>query len=193
MLMNSPVTKTRYRLIGLILVVLVFALAALSAIGGYAFMKDWQISRFSYQSTGPSLQGASSATTSSGEIATDSGTTVVIPGLPAPVAIDPTAIAPSLKPWNGVGRVTILLLGLDYRDWQQKIDYSRSDTMILLTFDPATKTGGILSIPRDMWVAIPGFQHGKKSGSVHSFCFWDLLRDLSYFSRILVRVLFCFV
>ena len=161
MLMNSPVPKTRYRLIGLILVVLVFALAALSAIGGYAFMKDWQISRFSYQSTGPSLQGASSATTSSGEIATDSGTTVVIPGLPAPVAIDPTAIAPSLKPWNGVGRVTILLLGLDYRDWQQKIDYSRSDTMILLTFDPATKTGGILSIPRDMWVAIPGFQHGK--------------------------------
>jgi LCP family protein required for cell wall assembly len=33
--------------------------------------------------------------------------------------------------------------------------------MILLTLDPAAKTAGILSIPRDMWVAIPGFKHGK--------------------------------
>ncbi|HEX7974690.1 MAG TPA: LCP family protein [Anaerolineales bacterium] len=33
--------------------------------------------------------------------------------------------------------------------------------MILLTLDPLTKSAGILSIPRDMWVAIPGFQHGK--------------------------------
>jgi LCP family protein required for cell wall assembly len=33
--------------------------------------------------------------------------------------------------------------------------------MILLTLDPLEKTAGILSIPRDMWVAIPGFQHGK--------------------------------
>ena len=40
-------------------------------------------------------------------------------------------------------------------------DASRSDTMILLTLDPQTKTAGILSIPRDLWVAIPGFQHGK--------------------------------
>jgi LCP family protein required for cell wall assembly len=33
--------------------------------------------------------------------------------------------------------------------------------MILLTLDPLEKTAGILSIPRDMWVAIPGFTHGK--------------------------------
>ena len=33
--------------------------------------------------------------------------------------------------------------------------------MILLTLDPLSRTAGILSIPRDMWVAIPGFQHGK--------------------------------
>jgi polyisoprenyl-teichoic acid--peptidoglycan teichoic acid transferase len=69
--------------------------------------------------------------------------------------------APQLTPWDGVGRVTILLLGLDYRDWEANEKYSRSDTMILLTLDPLNKTAGILSIPRDMWVAIPGFDHGK--------------------------------
>ena len=161
--MNATTTKTRYRLIGLILAVLVFALAALAGIGGYVFMKGWEISHLSYHPSGPSLLGASSAVPPSGTgiAATASESTAILPGLPAPVAIDPTAIAPSLKPWDGAGRVTILILGLDYRDWQQKVDYSRSDTMILLTLDPATKTGGILSIPRDMWVAIPGFEHGK--------------------------------
>lgn len=70
-------------------------------------------------------------------------------------------IAPSLNPWDGAGRVTVLLLGLDYRDWEAQAEASRSDTMILLTLDPQTNTAGILSIPRDLWVAIPGFKHGK--------------------------------
>jgi LCP family protein required for cell wall assembly len=70
-------------------------------------------------------------------------------------------VEPSLTPWDGAGRVTILLLGLDYRDWEAGEEYSRSDTMILLTLDPLTKTAGILSVPRDLWVAIPGFKHGK--------------------------------
>lgn len=72
-----------------------------------------------------------------------------------------TVLEPSLTPWDGVGRVTVLLMGLDYRDWAAGTDASRSDTMILLTLDPLTNTGGILSIPRDLWVQIPGFQHGK--------------------------------
>ena len=77
---------------------------------------------------------------------------------PSPTAPLPE---PTLTSWDGVGRVTILLLGLDYRDWEAGSEYSRSDTMILLTLDPLSHTAGILSIPRDMWVAIPGFQHGK--------------------------------
>jgi LCP family protein required for cell wall assembly len=70
-------------------------------------------------------------------------------------------LEPTLTPWDGVGRVTILLLGLDFRDWGAGNEYSRSDTMILLTLDPLTKTAGILTVPRDMWVSIPGFKHGK--------------------------------
>jgi LCP family protein required for cell wall assembly len=72
------------------------------------------------------------------------------------------ASQPTLTPWDGAGRVTILILGLDYRDWSSTENGpSRSDTMILLTLDPLTKTAGMLSVPRDMWVAIPGFKHGK--------------------------------
>lgn len=71
------------------------------------------------------------------------------------------AVEPSLAPWDGAGRVTVLLLGLDFRDWESGSDYARSDTMILLTLDPLSNTAGILSIPRDMWVGIPGFKHGK--------------------------------
>ncbi|MEJ5226148.1 MAG: LCP family protein, partial [Anaerolineales bacterium] len=33
--------------------------------------------------------------------------------------------------------------------------------MILFTVDPLSKTAGMLSIPRDMWVDIPGFGYGK--------------------------------
>ncbi len=84
-------------------------------------------------------------------------------GQPRPAGPGPSIpeIEPSLTPWDGAGRVTILLLGLDYRDWEAGDEYSRSDTMILLTLDPLTKTAGILSVPRDLWVDIPGFQHGK--------------------------------
>jgi len=64
------------------------------------------------------------------------------------------------EPWDGVSRVTLLLLGLDYRDWQAN-EIPRSDTMILLTIDPVTKIAGILSIPRDLWVNIPNFGFGK--------------------------------
>jgi LCP family protein required for cell wall assembly len=87
-----------------------------------------------------------------------------LPGEPtatAPARLPVPDVEPSLQPWDGASRVTILLLGLDYRDWSSGTDYSRSDTMILLTLDPLSKTAGILSIPRDLWVSIPGFRHGK--------------------------------
>jgi polyisoprenyl-teichoic acid--peptidoglycan teichoic acid transferase len=67
---------------------------------------------------------------------------------------------PTPQPWDGTSRVTILLMGLDYRDWEAG-EIPRSDSMILLTVDPLSKTAGMLSIPRDMWVSIPGFDNGK--------------------------------
>jgi LCP family protein required for cell wall assembly len=56
--------------------------------------------------------------------------------------------------WTG-GRVTVLLLGIDER--QLEAGPWRTDTMILLTVDPATRTAGMLSLPRDLWVEIPDY------------------------------------
>jgi LCP family protein required for cell wall assembly len=52
-------------------------------------------------------------------------------------------------------------MGLDARDWEEDEGPSRTDTMILFTLDPATHSAGILSIPRDLWVNIPGFDYAK--------------------------------
>ncbi len=79
--------------------------------------------------------------------------------LPAPpVAAPEVALPPS---WDGASRINILFIGLDYRDWQANEGPPRSDTMILFTIDPLTKTAGMLSIPRDLWVNIPGFGYSR--------------------------------
>ncbi len=51
-------------------------------------------------------------------------------------------------------RVNILLMGVDQRPDEV---FARSDTLILVTIDPNSKTAGMLSVPRDLWVSIPGY------------------------------------
>lgn len=80
-----------------------------------------------------------------------------------PPEATPTTVLPQVTPipWDGSTRITILLLGLDYRDWQVGAGAPRSDTMILLSVDPITRQVSMLSIPRDLWVEIPGFDHNR--------------------------------
>jgi LCP family protein required for cell wall assembly len=69
---------------------------------------------------------------------------------------------PDPKEWDGKSRLSILVMGLDYRDWEDNPGGpSRTDTMILFTIDPATRSAGMLSIPRDLWVNIPGYDPAK--------------------------------
>jgi LCP family protein required for cell wall assembly len=68
---------------------------------------------------------------------------------------------PTPPPWDGADRVSLLVMGLDYRDWAAGEGPPRTDTMILLTIDPINRTAGMLSIPRDLWVNIPGSGHGR--------------------------------
>jgi LCP family protein required for cell wall assembly len=86
-------------------------------------------------------------------------------GLPPLIQLDPAAplqaSGPDPKPWDGESRVTVLLMGLDFRDWEGDTSPSRTDTLILMTLDPQTGTAGMLSIPRDLWVNIPNFESGK--------------------------------
>ncbi len=84
------------------------------------------------------------------------------PGAPTQAVKAPVqAAAPTPQPWDGASRVTVLVMGLDYRDWTAGEGPPRTDTMILLTIDPMTKTGGMLSVPRDLWVSIPNYGYGK--------------------------------
>jgi polyisoprenyl-teichoic acid--peptidoglycan teichoic acid transferase len=51
-------------------------------------------------------------------------------------------------------RTNILLLGVDSRPGEGFV--SRTDTMILTTIEPLSAYIGMLSIPRDLWVSVPG-------------------------------------
>jgi LCP family protein required for cell wall assembly len=51
-------------------------------------------------------------------------------------------------------RTNVLLLGIDYAPGESRL--GRSDTIILTTFIPLEPYVGMLSIPRDLWVNIPG-------------------------------------
>ncbi|GAB4491871.1 MAG: hypothetical protein Fur0016_24300 [Anaerolineales bacterium] len=82
------------------------------------------------------------------------------PDLPTPAPAIPDVELPPA--WDGASRVNVLLLGLDTYDGSaDRSGPARSDTMILLTLDPKSRTAGILSIPRDLWVSIPGFGYGR--------------------------------
>ncbi len=67
--------------------------------------------------------------------------------------------------WTGVERLNILLLGVDEREVEE--GPWRTDTMILLTIDPATQSAGMLSIPRDLWVPIFGYDIEGKINTAH--------------------------
>jgi LCP family protein required for cell wall assembly len=74
----------------------------------------------------------------------------------------PGPSGPEPQPWDGASRVTVLVMGLDYGDWStERSGPSHTDTMILFTIDPLSRTAGILNIPRDLWVSIPGFENAK--------------------------------
>ena len=55
-------------------------------------------------------------------------------------------------------RTTILLMGIDKRQGMDQERAFRTDTMMLITIDPIGKRLGMLSIPRDLWVNIPGYE-----------------------------------
>lgn len=86
------------------------------------------------------------------------GLTVTDPKTGQPVVMD-------IPNWDGVERVTVLVLGIDER--KQETGPFRTDTMLVLTIDPASKTAAMLSIPRDLWVQIPAMDTDGKINTAH--------------------------
>jgi LCP family protein required for cell wall assembly len=57
------------------------------------------------------------------------------------------------------GRTNVLLLGIDYTPPENAV--GRSDTIVLTSINPLKPYVGLLSIPRDLWVNIPGFGENR--------------------------------
>ena len=82
-----------------------------------------------------------------------SGTPVIVPDATQTV---------QLPNWDRKERVNILLLGADTNASRKAAgDLPLSDTIIIMTIDPTTKKVGMLSIPRDLLVEIPGLGKNK--------------------------------
>ncbi len=81
------------------------------------------------------------------------GTPVVVapgPGTPTPTPIFAAQLPPDV--------INIVLLGSDRRGPNQPW---RTDTIILVSVDRWSRTVGLLSIPRDLWVYIPEVGYGR--------------------------------
>ena len=143
-------SKPSLKLIGLVGVFVIIAgvIAVVTFNTVRAFVAGWDITDL------PGIVVKSGSTT------TPSDTEDGVPAVEVPPAIQPVG-GPTPEPWDGASRVNVLIMGLDYRDWEAGEGAPRTDTMILLSLDPLTNTGGMLSIPRDLWVNIPGFEPGR--------------------------------
>jgi LCP family protein required for cell wall assembly len=88
--------------------------------------------------------------------------------LPVVTTPEPDATPePELLRWDGHERVNILLLGIDQREGEE--GPWRTDTVLVLTLDPVTMSAGMLSIPRDLWVNIPGYDEQNRINTAHYF------------------------
>lgn len=58
--------------------------------------------------------------------------------------------------WNGEGRFTLLILGMDRRPNEGESLLVRTDVMIVASLDTETKSIGLLHIPRDLHFTPPG-------------------------------------
>lgn len=92
----------------------------------------------------------------------DTGTetdSTVLPGEPTPTVAVSLDNFDMPEAWDGKTRVNLLVMGLDARTIDANVVLT--DTMILFTLDPVSNTAGMISIPRDLWVKIPGGNYAK--------------------------------
>ena len=151
-----PATRS---LLSFIRTILFWGIAIAAAYGLFALVRDfttcWRIT---------SLPGIPPASCSGEAVNTLEGPVFQAGKTPAPATATPQ---PSLveeveyPTWDGGSRINILFVGLRGGDPLEADCPFCTDTLILLTVDPVTKTAGMLSIPRDMWVNIPGFGYSR--------------------------------
>mgnify|MGYP000882300561 CR=1 FL=1 len=143
------------------------AATAICAVGSYGFARqiavDLANSGVTVASTGFDEFAQSQPT------ATPTDTPPTATARPGETPVPPTAAptegpTPTLDPlagyqWDDPRRLNILVMGIDQRTGEEGA--FRTDTMIVVSVDPVRKTVGMLSIPRDLWVDIPGYQPNR--------------------------------
>lgn len=141
---RKPSLDTTTRVLVIIFVVLGVVLAFAGGRFVFSMIKGWTTNK----SSGAMLDPNASIDTSAFEK----------PGVPLQ-----TTNGPASATWDGKSRINILLLGLDVSARRQSENQGSplSDTMILVSVDPVSRTIGAMSIRRDLWVAIPGFDYNK--------------------------------
>lgn len=138
----------------LVVLIAFLIVASITAVLAFTLVRSFFATTGIFQvEGGPPILSSSGA---QGENASGDGNSNV----PAPVGPLQGEADPTPVPWDGASRVTILFMGLDFRDWEAN-ETPRTDTMILFSIDPLSKTAGMLSVPRDMWVSIPGLGYNK--------------------------------
>ncbi|NDJ54253.1 MAG: LCP family protein [Chloroflexi bacterium] len=70
---------------------------------------------------------------------------------------DPSFLVPTVPAFTRPEKVVVLLMGADTRPSERGEVRPRTDTMILLMADPVNGRGSMLSVPRDLYVEIPGY------------------------------------
>jgi LCP family protein required for cell wall assembly len=66
-----------------------------------------------------------------------------------------TYTPPPPEPWDGISRYTVLVMGADRRPSEPNLLTTRSDVLILVSYDPATGGIGLFHIPRDLHLPLP--------------------------------------
>ncbi|GAC1664849.1 MAG: hypothetical protein NVS9B8_05520 [Candidatus Limnocylindrales bacterium] len=74
---------------------------------------------------------------------------IATPSATAAPPVQGSALAPvAIPPWDGQGRLNILLIGTDQRPNEGTYN---TDTLIVVSIDPSTKQVAMFSLPRDSW------------------------------------------
>ncbi len=157
-----PVALVRGRLALMVVVLYTLAMMGLAVVVG-SWLYDWSRLRILGNSSLSELAYLDFfAPATPVESTPESAVAPSVEAADSQVEAAPPPAAPSvnLPPLN------ILLLGVDSRNDQR--DPPLTDTMILVTFDPKHRTAGMLSLPRDLWVPIPGFGFETKINTAYA-------------------------
>ena len=142
---------------GILVVVYAFLVLGATVVGGYRLYQTarWTVvNSYSLVSAMP-LPVVANGGTQASAAAPDTSTTTNIAATEDNAQPSSQALAP----------INILLLGTD--DRPDENGPPRTDTIILLTLDPQSNTAGMLSLPSDLWVPIPGFDFNAKINTAY--------------------------